>query len=229
MRFGIDMNTDHTLEEVGKQFAKDFIAGQKAGGKARSELNSLSVMKRAIQDPNLYTGTGGAAIQSLKKAAQTLFGVPVQGVSSGEIVGNLSKQIALGLKDNLPGPMSDSDRRYLDSIAPGLGNSPDGNRIIIELGMLQRQYQIAKAEAARKYSDANGGRINSGFYKDLGALENQYAKQFSGLIGRLKAAGEAPVRSPAAGLPTFKSAQEFMQAPSGTKFVAPDGTVRIKP
>lgn len=215
-------------KEAGKQYAKDFIAGQKGAGTARRDLNNLQVMQRALDDPNLYSGSGGQTIQALKKTAQTLFGVPVQGVSSGEIVQNLSKNIAVGLKENLPGPLSDSDRRFLVEMAPGLSNSPDGNRMIIQLGMLQKQWQIAKGQAARDYAKANGGRIDAGFYGRLGEIESDYARQFSGLIAKMQQS-PTPPRLPTAGIPQITSPQMLQQLPSGSKFQAPDGSIRIKP
>jgi len=188
-------------KELGKQNAKLFTESQKSGATAQRDLNNLRVMRNAMSDPNLYTGTGGNTVQTIKKAAQTLFGVPVAGVSSGEVVQNLAKGIAVSLKDNLPGPMSDSDRRFLVEMAPGLANSPDGNRQIIALGMLQKEYQIAKSKAAREYARQNRGRIDAGVYQALGEVDQRFAQQFSGLIAQLRAAGEEPPRSPTAGVP----------------------------
>lgn len=188
-------------KELGKQNAKLFTESQKYGATAQRDLNNLRVMRNAMSDPNLYTGTGGNTVQTLKKAAQTLFGVPVAGVSSGEVVQNLAKGIAVSLKDNLPGPISDSDRRFLVEMAPGLANSPDGNRKIIALGMLQKEYQIAKSKAVREYARQNRGRIDAGVYQALGEVDQRFAQQFSGLIAQLRAAGEEPPRSPTVGVP----------------------------
>jgi hypothetical protein len=188
-------------KELGEQNAKLFTESQKSGATAQRDLNNLNVMRNAMADPNLYSGTAGNTVQTLKKAAQTLFGVPVAGVSSGEVVQNLAKGIAVSLKDNLPGPMSDSDRRFLVEMAPGLTNSPDGNRKIIALGMLQKEYQIARSKAAREYARQNRGRIDAGVYQRLGEVDQIFAQQFSGLIAQLRASGEEPPRSPTVGVP----------------------------
>jgi len=216
-------------KELGKEHAKYFVEGQKGALTANRDLNNLRVMESALKDPNLYTGTAANTVQGLKKAASTLFGVPVQGVGSGEVVQNLSKEIALGLKDNLPGPLSDSDRRFLVDIAPGLQNSPEGNKRIVGLGMLQKRYQIARAQAARDYAKANGGRIDSGFYNKLEAVENDYAQKFSGMINSMRDGPQQETRSPLSGIPQLQSLEQYRSAPSGTQFVAPDGTVRVKP
>lgn len=188
-------------KEMGKQYAQHKIEGDKGAATAHRELNNLRVMEKALDDPNLYTGTGAGTIQGLKKAAQSLFGLPVQGVASGEIVQNLTKFIAVGLKDNLPGPLSDGDRRFLESLPPGLLNTPEGNRRILGLGMLQKRYQIDRSRAASDYARQNGGRVDQGFDQVLAKLEDQYAQKFSGMIAEMQGSGEMPTRSPAAGMP----------------------------
>lgn len=188
-------------KEIGKQRAKYYMEGQKSAQTARRDANNLKVMSQAIQDPNLYTGTGAKSIHALKKTASSLFGVPIKGVQAGEVVSNLSKTIAVGLKSNLPGPLSDSDRRFLVEMAPGLQNTPEGNRQIIQLGMLQKEYQVARAKAASDYAAGPGrGRIDAGFDQYLARVEDEYAQKFSGLIQNLKSSGVEPNRSPAAGV-----------------------------
>ena len=188
-------------KKIGEYRAKSYIEGQAKGAKARQDLNNLKVMEQAIQNPNLYSGTGGNAIHALKKTASSLFGMNLKGVQDGELVQNLSKTIAVSLKSNLPGPLSDSDRRFLVEMAPGLQNTPGGNQQIIALGMLQKRYQIALAQASSKYAAGPGkGRIDQGFDRYRGEIEAEYAQKFSGLIQSIKAAGVEPNRSPAAGV-----------------------------
>lgn len=187
-------------KEMGKALAGEMKQSQKTAAAARGKMNRLKVLEGALSDPNLYTGSGGQTVQVLKSAAQGLFGVPVKGVSSGEIVSNLAKEIALGNKDSLPGPLSNSDRDFLVSMAPGLQNSPDGNRMIIQLGMLSQRYQIARAQAARQYAAQNKGRLDSGYYEFVSKIDEQFAPQFSGLMDQLRQTPTAP-RAPTAGVP----------------------------
>lgn len=186
-------------KEVGKQFAKEFVQTQQLGAKANNAINQLQVLDKTLDDPNLYTGAGGPAVLGLKKAAQA-FGVKVKGVGSGELVSNISKKIALSFKDDLPGPLSNADRDFLVQMAPGLSNSPEGNRLIIKMGLLQRQYELDLANSARTYASANG-RLDAGFYSARAQLDDQYRGQFTGLMGQLRAQGEAQPRSPLAGVP----------------------------
>lgn len=215
-------------KEIGKQYAQYKIEGDKGAMTARRDLNNLNVMEKALEDPNLYTGTAAGTVQSVKKAAQSLFGLPVKGVASGELVQNLTKYVAVGLKDNLPGPLSDSDRRFLLELPPSLANTPEGNRRILGLGMLQKRYQIDRSRAASDYARQNGGRIDQGFDQALAGIEDQYAQKFSGMIAEMQGAGEMAPRSPMAGIPQL-SFEDFQSAPSGTQFQAPDGSIRVKP
>lgn len=190
-------------KEMGKSLAQEMQSSQKAGATAQSKMNRLRVLESALSDPNLYTGSGGQTVQVLKSAAQGLFGVPVKGVSSGEIVSNLAKEIALGNKDQLPGPLSNSDRDFLVSMAPGLQNSPDGNRLVIQLGMLSQRYQVARSQAARQYAAKNNGRLDSGYYAFVSQIDEQFAPQFSGLMDQLRQTPTAP-RAPTAGVPKIR-------------------------
>lgn len=188
-------------KETGKLLAKYFVEGQEAAGKARNSIANMNIMRQALADPNLYTGTAGNTVQGLKKAAQTVFGVPVEGVASGEVVQNLSNKIALSFKDELPGPMSNSDREFLLTLPPGLTKSPEGNRRIIEMGLLNERYKLERARAANVYAKANGGRLDRGFFDQLEKIDERYAPQFANLVGQLRSSVQEPARSPMAGIP----------------------------
>ncbi len=187
-------------KEMGKKFAGMFSAGIKSGMTAKKDLNDLKVLSQALQEPNLYTGAGGETIHGLKKTAQTLFGIPVQGVGTGELVTTLSRKAALALKGDLPGPLSNSDREYLNSLPPSLSKSPEGNRLIAELGIMQKQYEIARNQAAVNYARGNQGRMDLGFVTHLEKIEGQFGSAFSQKLQQLRSVGQAPRRSPASGV-----------------------------
>lgn len=198
----IDMKQEGAYDkELGGTLAKEFVAAQASGATAQRDLGNLAVMKSAMADPNLYTGTGGQAVNSLKRGAQTLFGVDVKGVSSAEVVGNLASEIAVGNKQKLPGPMSDADRNFLVDMAPNLTKSPEGNRLIIELGMASKRWEIARAQLFRDYAAKNGGRLDAGAYAAQAELDNATAAQMGDVIGKLRQIGETAPRAPTTGTP----------------------------
>jgi len=191
-------------KEVGKSYAKMFTDGVKGGMAARKNMNNLKVLQSALDDPNLYQGPAGNTIHAAKKALQSWTGLAVKGVGSGELVQTLSKKAALALKGDLPGPLSNSDREFLVALPPGLGKSPEGNRLIAKLGLLQNEYTIARSQAAVEYARQNRGRMDLGFTKYLEKVEGDYGQRFSGLVQKLRGMGEAPPRSPMAGLDALK-------------------------
>ncbi len=186
-------------KELGKSLAKEMVESQKSGANAQRDLANLEVMQQALSDPNLYTGSGGQAVQGLKKAAQTLFGVSVKGVASGELAQNLANEIAVNNKDKLPGPMSNADREFLVDMAPTISKSPEGNRLILELGMAHKRWEAAKAQVAREYTRTHGGRLDAGYYAAVEEVNQAAAQEFGGFLDQLRALGEEAPRSPTTG------------------------------
>lgn len=188
-------------ETLGAELAKEFVNANRSAATAQRDLANLDVMMQALNDPNLYTGTGGNLIQGVKKSAETLFGVPVKGTSSGEILQNLASEIAVANKDKLPGPMSDADRQFLVDMAPNLTKTPEGNRLIIELGAAHKRWEAARGQAARDYAARNGGRLDAGFYATVGDLDSQAGQEFSTFVGRMRGLGQLAPRPPTVGVP----------------------------
>jgi hypothetical protein len=198
----IDLKQEGAYDkEIGGLLAKEFVESQKASSGANEALGDLAVMKSMLANPNVYLGTGGNQVQAVKKAAQTLFGVDVKGVPEGEIIQRSAAKIALGLKDNLPGPMSNADREFLMSLPANLAASPEGARRVVELGMAQKQWQIERAAAVRDYAAKNKGRLDPGVYQAVSAIDQRWAKQMGALAQQLQAGVQAPARAPTAGVP----------------------------
>ena len=188
-------------KEMGKQLAGEFIKSQEVAGKAAQAQGDLRVMQQAAENPAVYTGTGGNAIHGLKKAAQTLFGVDVQGVPEGELIQRTTAKIALSLKDSLPGPMSDSDRQFLMDLPPGLTTSPEGMRRVVNLGLAQRQWEIERAKAAQSYASRNGGRLTPDVYRVLSGIDKKWADRMGAITRDLQKQRQTAPRAPTTGVP----------------------------
>jgi len=196
----IDMREESAYDKaMGPKLAEEFIEAQKAGAGAQHAIANLDVMKQAISDPNLYTGTGGQTVQAIKRAGETLFGVPVKGTASGEVVQSLGTELALGNREKLPGPMSNADREFLVEMGPSLSKTPEGNRLILEIAMASKRWQIANATAAREYAGKNQGRLDAGWYAFRHDLDQAASKEFGELFGKLKGLDVAAPRSPTVG------------------------------
>lgn len=200
VRTNINMPMETAYDkEVGGLLAKEFIESQKAGAGASQAEADLRVMQTALSNPNVYLGTGGEQVQAVKKAAGSLFGADVAGVPEGEIIQRTAAKVALGLKDNLPGPMSNSDREFLMSLPANLSASPEGARRVVELGLAQRQWQTERAAVARNFAGKNKGRLTTEVYAELAAVDDKWAKQMGSLAQQLQGGTQMPRRAPTSG------------------------------
>ena len=216
---------------AGKGLFEMFKGYQKGAAGAQTSMHQLRVMGKALQDPNFYTGAGGQSVQFLKRAAKTMFGINVQGLQSGEVAEMISKKIALSMKGDLPGPLSNSDREFLVSIAPGLSKSKAGNAALVSVGVAQAQYKIDIAKAAADYAAQNGGRLDVGWLQAKRAFDQKYDKVFSGLMDQVRAiAPSIEQPKPTAGIPeALLKSPGWVRSPPGTPIYGPDGTVYKKP
>jgi hypothetical protein len=198
-------------KELGGFLAKEFVESQKSASTAVRNLSQMAIMDKALSDPNLYTGTGGETVQAIKKAASSLFGMDVKGLTSGELMQDLGKNVALSYKENLPGPMSNSDRDFLVSMAPNLSKTPDGNRTIIQIAMADKEWQIGRAKAIREYAARNAGRLDPDVYEIIAEVDARAQAKFAELFGRLRSLPEAR-RAPTVGTPLESMSTEELEA-----------------
>ena len=72
----LNQNTEKTYDaEIAKQYSKKFGDYQDSGNSAVNELNTLRYMKRIVDDPAFYSGTGGATAATQAKRALVALGV----------------------------------------------------------------------------------------------------------------------------------------------------------
>ena len=183
-------------KQIGKKAGDYIFKSAEDVGAARKALNRYAVMEKLLQDPNVYTGLGGEKVLGLKKLAQT-FGVDVEGVGTAELIQKTSRKAALALKDDLPGPMSNSDREFLQSLPAGLNTTPEGNRLVIGLAKLNEQYKMERAQAVVAYGKADIGVLSA--HK---AIDEKYAKIFADHVQQMRSVAKAQPRSPLAGVPS---------------------------
>jgi hypothetical protein len=204
--------------EMGQSLAKEFKAVNEAAGKASEAKADLLLMKEAIKSPDLYMGTFGDEALAVKKALATAFGVDLKGVPQGAVVQRVASRIALGLKDGLPGPMSDSDRNFLLTLPPGLADHPESARRLVEIGLAQREWKIQLADAANDYV-AKNGRLDQNWYRLKGAIDAEAANRIGSLAQELEKQQQAGARSPTAG---FKAAPNVGDVVRGHRYKGGD-------
>jgi hypothetical protein len=214
--------------KMGGTLAEQFIKLQEAGGTASEAKGDLLIMKEMIKSPDVYMGTGGDQVQMVKKAAATLFGADFKGVPEAEVIQRTASKIALGMKDNLPGPMSDSDREFLLSLPPGLATTKEGSRRLVEIGLAQKEWKIKLAEASNQYVREHG-RLDQGWFSIKAQIDAETANEIGGLARQLQQQAQATQTSPTAGTaPRVSTQAEYDAIPRGTIYEYEPGKFKQK-
>lgn len=161
------------LGEIGKGYAKQYNEVLKGGMAAETTLNSLENIERNLEG---YT-TGKLTPMTTEIAAWARpFGLELdKKLSNKEAFKKVVGQMTLNLKNvggenNMPGSLSDSDRKFLEAMAPSLSDTPEGNRLVIDYYKRVAQRQREMAAQSEAYFDKNG--TYKGFRKEW----DEYAK-----------------------------------------------------
>jgi hypothetical protein len=159
--------TNKYAEEVDKGIATDFLDMQKAGRAASETKTSLSAMRSLMDDPNFYSGAGAEGVLGLKRAWVALGGDP-NATASTEAFNALAKKSALdSMGGSLGTGFSNADRDFVIQQTANLGNTPEGNRALIETNIKIAERKEQTAKMARDYASQNDGRIDYAFYDQL--------------------------------------------------------------
>lgn len=165
--------------EYAKQSAKEFAEMNRkmieGAQSARMKLGTLSRMGQLLADPNIYTGTGAQQALTAKKLAKAI-GIDVGDVSGPEAIQAIGNQFALELRNpaggaGMPGAMSDKDREFLQASVPGLGQTPEGNRKIVDY-MKRVAQRSLDVERLRQSYVRDNKRLDDGFYEQLEKFSN---------------------------------------------------------
>lgn len=146
-------------QERGRTLAQEETSIRAGLGMANQTLARLGTIERNLD--RITTGVGSGTRLTLgqvanqlgvPEAVMTRLGIDPNAVASGETIRSQSSQLLLGMLG--PGGFptqgfSNADREMLERALPSLGNSPNGNRAIIQVmrAAAERQREIAVAWA----------------------------------------------------------------------------------
>lgn len=228
-RTEFNVNTTQESEQakkIGQYLGEQFTQTQTRGMQAASTISKLRRVDQLLDQVN--TGKFAGTTQSIKAAAKGV-GIDLESlgvrddVAPAQAAQSLLNEMALEVRSTadgggMPGDMSDADRQFLQSIPPGIENTPEGRKMIISarVRIAERQQEIAKM--ARGYAQANGGKLDMGFFDAMA----RYAEEVP-LFGEDDMT-DAEVNR----LPIISSQSEYDKLPSGTRYRAPDGSKRTK-
>jgi hypothetical protein len=114
----------------------------------QSRLADYERIGQLLNDPSVYTGTGGASIANLKRLGSTLLGLEgLEGVSNVDAAERIRTSLFAGFRQEmLRGATSNADREFIRAIPPNVADSDEGIRLTVEL-------QRRAASAARKRAE----------------------------------------------------------------------------
>lgn len=155
--------------DVAKDFASRYAGINKSGFSAPSQIAKLQRIGKLLEDHE-----GGKFSQTGLELAQyaNSMGIKIdKNLSNKEAAAAVSNEIALSLRDpsngaGMPGAMSDADRSFLASMAPGLAQSKDGRNQMINAGISVQKRNQQVADMARKYAKKYG-KVDENFYDQL--------------------------------------------------------------
>jgi hypothetical protein len=156
-------------KKLDELFAQRFIDTQAAGQSAQDALNSYSIMEQSLSDPNFYSGAAGDQVLAAKRFGAML-GLDPSGISSMESFNAMSKKGALdAMGGSLGTGFSNADRDFVMDQVPSLGNTPEGNKRLIEIHRKLAKRRVEIAQLATDYAKRNG-QLNAGFDDELRAF-----------------------------------------------------------
>lgn len=143
------------------------------GSKAR-QIQADADMMNALLEEIDYQGFGGNTLLAAQRIGAAV-GVQIgDDLGAKEAAEYLTKQLGLALKENLPGPMSDSDREFLMAIPPGINNTYEGNKALIFM-MKKRADFDAASQASLMTADPQTAA-------DYRAWERQFREEYGPLF-----------------------------------------------
>ena len=145
-------------KEIGKAFGKEFSQLNKSSSQAFQNNANLDLMEQIVSLPNIQTGFAGQLRTDVASLARE-FGIDtdIQDLTAAEALKGVSGKVVLDGLSNFKGAISDGERAFLVSITPGLTNSIEGNKLLINIGKRQNQLAIGLAEEANNWQKENGG------------------------------------------------------------------------
>lgn len=216
-------------KETGKALAKRFDTLATDGDEAIKDRQLVGEMRRL--GGKVDTG----AMASVKSIAANL-GIKLDGASDIEAYNALIARLTPQQRVPGSGATSDFDAKMFKDSLPRLINTPEGNKQILDVMDQLAENRVARGDIAMRVQ-AGELKPNEGLaeIKKLQAEARALSDQFKP-PGKGQDAPNAPVGDTAAPVkpadvqpPAIKSQQEYNAMPSGMRFVAPDGSIRVKP
>ncbi len=137
---------------------------------ASSNVATLDRIQQLLAEGERDQGKWAGLRLEVRKGLNAL-GVPAGDTSPMEVARGLSNKFALQLRDpssgaGMPGALSDSDREFLKSMSTSIDNSPEANKLVIDIYRRMSQRTIDLENTRRSYVKQHG-RLDENFRSQL--------------------------------------------------------------
>ena len=187
-------------KKIGEYFGDLYVSKQTGATEARlqnAKLDRIEELTKDLDSTGKLTGT----FMDLASAAESV-GVtldPKLGEKQGAAA--LAKEIALNFRnpaggEGMPGALSDKDREFLVSMVPGMEQTVEGRKGIIETRRKINERRLVEAKMARAYRKEHGA-----LDEDFEQMLQDYADANPIFKGESKVTppAEAPIAAPPTG------------------------------
>jgi hypothetical protein len=154
---------------IGEGYAKQYLDLQAASTASQRSMSKYDRYEQLVKGSK--TGAFAPTLAQIASIGEA-FGIKIDPkLGAKQAADALSKEMALALRnpalgEGMPGALSDQDREYLQKMVPGLSQTTEGNKLIIDTArkLAKRQMQLAKI--ARDYRREHG-KIDEGMFDAL--------------------------------------------------------------
>lgn len=190
-----------------------------AGAMNSQQMLGMYDLAEQAFDSGVRTGFGAETELTLRQLGAAMgIDTDPEKLAGGELVRSVQNRMALMMRSpdggmGMPGALSDRDIKFLKDSQIGIDRSPEGNKRMLQAYRLMEQRKIEIARIADEYVQQNG-RLDAGF--------NSYLRDYANANPLFETATNDASRQ-------IMDVEDYKRLPSGTQFIAPDGTVRRKP
>lgn len=196
------VTTNVSNKEFASNAIKDLEGSLTAGYDAQSALPTISSMKSLINE-GVRTGTGAEAAKAISKAGQLLVpGFNVESTSKVEQFDALSKGVIIPQVKKLGANPTNTDLQFIVDSAPGIGKTPEGNLLLLNVLEIGAKRDAALAEWSADWQlqnasllERNPSQARAKLFKDKLAFTKDLQAQTAPDIIAIKSQLPAMVQS----------------------------------
>lgn len=156
----VEADKTYAAENV-KSYVKKYDAIQANGDRARVDIPQLDLARKLTEDPNFYSGVGEKYNLLAKRALVAIGGDPNTAAPQEAFRKIVSNSILDQIKSMAgTGQIRVAEIKIMQDAAANPDNTPQSNRLLLELSSRLQKRSAAIADMAQNY---NNGRLDSGF------------------------------------------------------------------